>query len=84
VIDSLLALSPDPLSLAQSVLAAAGGAHGAGGEITSLLSVPAIIALALMFAWIYQRTGSIVPNVVGHALNNSVAFMALYFAGSMP
>ncbi|MBA2447077.1 MAG: CPBP family intramembrane metalloprotease [Chloroflexi bacterium] len=50
----------------------------------NLPAVPAIIALALMFAWIYQRTGSIVPNVVGHALNNSVAFMALYFAGSMP
>ena len=49
----------------------------------NLPALPAILALALMFAWIYQRTGSIVPNVVGHALNNAVAFVALYFAGSL-
>jgi uncharacterized protein len=47
------------------------------------LNLPAllpILTLALVFAWSYQRTGSIVPSVVGHALNNSVAFVALYFA----
>ena len=47
------------------------------------LNVPAllpILVLALAFCWAYQRTGSLVPSIVGHALNNSVAFVILYFS----
>lgn len=43
-----------------------------------------ILALAATLCWAYQRTGSIVPGVVGHALNNMVAFAALYFLNAGP
>jgi membrane protease YdiL (CAAX protease family) len=49
------------------------------------LNLPAllpILVLSLMFCWAYERTGSIVPSVVGHALNNSVAFGILYFTNA--
>ena len=38
-----------------------------------------ILVLSLIFCYAYQRTGSIVPSMVGHALNNSAAFCILYF-----
>lgn len=46
------------------------------------LNLPAmlpIFLLGVLFCFAYQRTGSIVPSMVGHALNNSVAFAILYF-----
>lgn len=46
------------------------------------LNLPAllpIVALAMIFAWVYQRTRSIVPSIVGHAVNNTTAFCILYF-----
>ena len=49
------------------------------------LNLPAllpILMLAVVFCWAYQRTGSIVPSMVAHALNNSVAFVILYFIGA--
>jgi membrane protease YdiL (CAAX protease family) len=49
------------------------------------LNLPAllpILVLSLMFCWAYQRTGSIVPSVVGHALNNTFAFCILYFTNA--
>lgn len=49
------------------------------------LNLPAllpILTLSLIFCWVYQRTGSIVPSVVGHALNNTTAFCILYFTSS--
>jgi membrane protease YdiL (CAAX protease family) len=49
------------------------------------LNLPALmpkLVLCLMFCWAYERTGSIVPSVVGHALNNSVAFGILYFTNA--
>jgi membrane protease YdiL (CAAX protease family) len=27
--------------------------------------------MSLIFCWAYQKTGSIVPSIVGHGLNNS-------------
>ena len=48
------------------------------------LNLPAllpILMMAVVFCWAYQRTGSIVPSMVAHALNNSVAFVILYFIG---
>jgi membrane protease YdiL (CAAX protease family) len=49
------------------------------------LNLPAllpILAMSLIFCFAYQRTGSIIPSVVGHALNNTVAFGILYFTNS--
>jgi len=49
------------------------------------LNLPAllpILVLSLVFCWAYERTGSIVPSMVGHALNNTVAFCILYFTNS--
>jgi membrane protease YdiL (CAAX protease family) len=46
------------------------------------LNLPAllpIMGLGLLFSAAYHRTGSIVPGIVGHALNNSFAFAILYF-----
>lgn len=37
--------------------------------------------LGFVFGWIYYRTGSLVPVVIGHVLNNSLAAMAMVFAG---
>ena len=50
------------------------------------LNLPAllpILALGLIFCWAYQQTGSIVPSMVGHTVNNSVAFVILYFGGGL-
>ncbi|HZO27892.1 MAG TPA: CPBP family intramembrane glutamic endopeptidase [Chloroflexota bacterium] len=49
------------------------------------LNLPAllpILVLSLIFCYAYQRTGSIVPSMVGHALNNSTAFCILYFTSA--
>ena len=49
------------------------------------LNLPAllpILVLSLIFCYAYQRTGSIVPSMVGHALNNSAAFCILYFTSA--
>jgi uncharacterized protein len=49
------------------------------------LNLPAllpILALSLILCYTYRRTGSIVPSIVGHALNNSAAFCILYFTNA--
>jgi len=49
------------------------------------LNLPAllpILVMSLVFCWAYERTGSIVPSMVGHALNNTIAFCILYFTHS--
>jgi membrane protease YdiL (CAAX protease family) len=49
------------------------------------LNLPAllpILVLSLILCYAYDRTGSIVPGVVGHALNNSAAFCILYFTSA--
>lgn len=38
-----------------------------------------ILAMGLYLAYLYQRTGSIIPGIVAHACNNALAFAALYF-----
>lgn len=35
--------------------------------------MPFAFLLGMMFGWLYYRTGSLLPGVVGHVLNNSVA-----------
>jgi uncharacterized protein len=49
------------------------------------LNLPAllpILALSVIFCYAYQRTGSIVPSMVGHAVNNTTAFCILYFTNA--
>lgn len=47
------------------------------------LNLPAflpIFAVALFLAYVYRRTGSILPGMLAHAVNNTIAFAVLYFA----
>src|SRR5436190_2615143 len=45
-----------------------GFAHG------SLVIVPVLAALGIMFCYVYERTGSIFPTIALHSLNNTIAF----------
>lgn len=35
--------------------------------------VPFAFAIGLVFGWLYYRTGSVVPGIIGHFINNSIA-----------
>ena len=35
--------------------------------------IPFAFLIGIMFGWLYYRTGSLLPGIVGHILNNSVA-----------
>ena len=37
------------------------------------IQIPFAFAIGLIFGWLYYRTGSLVPGIVGHFLNNSIA-----------
>jgi uncharacterized protein len=50
------------------------------------LNLPAFIptfAIGLILAFLYHRSGSLVPSIVAHALNNGFALTALYFVSGM-
>jgi hypothetical protein len=49
-----------------------GGLHA----LTGLSAVWPLIAFGFILALLYERTGSIVPGIVLHAMNNSVALLA--------
>jgi membrane protease YdiL (CAAX protease family) len=49
---------------------------GALHAVTGLSAVPPLIAFGFILALLYEKTGSIVPGIVLHALNNSVALLA--------
>lgn len=49
-----------------------GGLHA----LTGLSAVPALIAFGFILALLYEKTGSIVPGILLHLLNNSVALLA--------
>ncbi|HKB51155.1 MAG TPA: type II CAAX endopeptidase family protein [Solirubrobacterales bacterium] len=49
-----------------------GGLHA----LTGLSAVPPLIAFGFILALLYEKTGSIVPGVILHMLNNSVALIA--------
>jgi membrane protease YdiL (CAAX protease family) len=49
-----------------------GGLHA----ITGLSAVPVLVAFGFILALLYEKTGSIVPGMLLHALNNSVALLA--------
>jgi hypothetical protein len=48
-----------------------GGLHG----LTGLTAVPPLIVFGFLLALLYERTGSIVPGIILHALNNAVALL---------
>ena len=37
------------------------------------VQIPFAFAIGLIFGWLYYRTGSLVPGIVGHFINNSIA-----------
>jgi uncharacterized protein len=49
-----------------------GGLHA----LTGLSAVPPLIAFGFILAVLYEKTGSIVPGILLHVLNNSVALLA--------
>jgi membrane protease YdiL (CAAX protease family) len=48
-----------------------GGLHA----LTGLSAVPPLIAFGFILALLYEKTGSIVPGIILHMLNNSVALL---------
>lgn len=54
----------------------AGLIFGALHALTGLSAVPPLIAFGVVLCLLYERTGSIVPGIVLHMLNNSVALIA--------
>ena len=59
-------------------------AYGATSILFSILhlNLPAllpILVLSVLLCMAYRRTGSIIPSIVGHAVNNTAAFAILYF-----
>ena len=49
-----------------------GGLHA----LTGVTAVPPLIVFGFVLALLYERTGSIVPCILLHMLNNSVALLA--------
>lgn len=54
----------------------AGGIFGALHALTGLSAVPPLIAFGVVLCLLYEKTGSIVPGIILHLLNNSVALLA--------
>jgi uncharacterized protein len=54
----------------------AGTIFGALHALTGISAVPPLIALGAIFCLLYEKTGSIVPGIILHVLNNSVALLA--------
>lgn len=55
---------------------AAGVVFGLLHAFTGISAVPPLIALGFIFCLLYEKTGSIVPGILLHLLNNSVALLA--------
>lgn len=43
--------------------------------------IPFAFLLGMMFGWLYFRTGSLLPGIVGHVLNNSIAAVNMIIYG---
>jgi uncharacterized protein len=54
----------------------AGTVFGLLHAFTGITAVPPLIALGFVFCLLYEKTGSIVPGMLLHMLNNSVALLA--------
>ena len=44
--------------------------------------IPFAFLLGTMFGWLYYRTGSLLPGIIGHVLNNSVATVNMILYGN--
>lgn len=44
--------------------------------------IPFAFLLGMLFGWLYYRTGSLLPGIVGHVLNNSVASVNMILYGN--
>ena len=44
--------------------------------------IPFAFLLGMMFGWLYYRTGSLLPGIVGHVLNNSIASINMLLYGN--
>lgn len=40
--------------------------------------LPSLFALGLVFAWLYEETGSVYPGMLAHAINNVVVLAVVY------
>lgn len=49
---------------------------GALHAVTGISAVPPLIAFGFILAYLYEKTGSIVPGIILHMLNNSAALAA--------
>jgi uncharacterized protein len=58
----------------------AGVIFGAIHAPTGVTAVIPLAALGVAFCWLYEKTGSLWPSVIGHAINNG---LALALAGSL-
>jgi membrane protease YdiL (CAAX protease family) len=50
----------------------------------SLVILPVLAVLGIMFCYVYERTGSLFPTIALHALNNTVAYGATTHDGWVP
>ena len=41
------------------------------------IQIPFAFAIGLIFGWLYYRTGSVVPGIIGHFINNSIACLQI-------
>ena len=48
---------------------------GALHALTGITAVPPLIVFGFLLALLYERTGSIVPGILLHMLNNSIALL---------
>ena len=44
--------------------------------------IPFAFLLGMLFGWLYYRTGSLLPGIIGHVLNNSVASVNMILYGN--
>lgn len=44
--------------------------------------IPFAFLLGIMFGWLYYRTGSLLPGIIGHVLNNSAAAINMILYGN--
>ncbi len=44
--------------------------------------IPFAFLLGMMFGWLYYRTGSLLPGIIGHVLNNSIATVSMIVYGN--
>lgn len=50
----------------------------------TLVLIPPLIFLGVLFCWLYERTGSLWPSILLHLLNNALAFGATAGTGGAP